>query len=109
MNFKYSEAMPFLSFCLRYMTLFFTEILPPKIKTMEKRAKSRKRCASAHKDSIECFYASCAFTSEVQVKLGDLRQVGLRGAPMSQLATSAVLADFNLAASDHLENIRFGC
>jgi hypothetical protein len=33
----------------------------------------------------------------------------LRGAPcMGPLATSAVLADFNLAASDQPEDIRFG-
>jgi hypothetical protein len=54
---------------------------------MENREKSRKLSASACNDSIECVQASCAFTSEVQVKSGDLRQVGLRGAPMGLLAT----------------------
>jgi hypothetical protein len=76
---------------------------------MGKRAKTHERSASAYKDSIESFYASCTFTSEVQVKSGDLQQVGLRGVSMGPLATSAVLADFNLAASDQPENIRFGC
>jgi hypothetical protein len=73
---------------------------------MGKRAKGRKRSTSAYNDSIECFEASCAFTSEVQVESGDLRQVGLSGAPMGPLATSAVLAYLNLAASDQPENIR---
>jgi hypothetical protein len=77
-------------------------ILPTK---RGKRAKGRKRSASAYKDNIKCFQASCAFTSKVQVKSGE-RQVGLRGNTMGPLATSA---DFNLAASDQQENIRFGC
>jgi hypothetical protein len=42
------------------------------------------------------------------MKSGYRRRVGLRRARMGPLATSAVLADFNLAASDQPENIRVG-